>query len=83
MTLHYLDLEFLKNSNFYFVKNTKAIKKNNKIPKTIKEKINNTKQNNLRYLLKEKTFLPLTTLRLKSIKPDIPPIAKINKIVNL
>ena len=83
MTLHYLDLEFLKNSNFYFGKNTKAIKKNNKIPKTIKEKINNTKQNNLRYLLKEKTFLPLTTLRLKSIKPDIPPIAKINKIVNL
>ena len=73
----------MKNSNFYFGKNTKAIKKNNKIPKTIKEKINNTKQNNLRYLLKEKTFLPLTTLRLKSIKPDIPPIAKINKIVNL
>ena len=73
----------MKNSNFYFGKNTKAIKKNNKIPKTIKEKINNTKQNNLRYLLKEKTFLPLTTLRLKSIKPDTPPIAKINKIVNL
>jgi len=73
----------LKNSNYYFGKNTKAIKKNNKIPKTIKEKINNTEQNNLRYLLKVKTFLPLTTLRLKSIKPDTPPIANINNIVNL
>ena len=47
MTSLYLAYEFLKNSNYYFGKNTKAIKKNNKIPKTIKEKINNTEQNNL------------------------------------
>ena len=83
MILYFLDLCFLKNSNLYFGKNTKAIKKNNKIPKTTKEKINNTEQNNLRYLLKAKTFLPLTTLRLNSIKPETTPIAKINKIVNL
>ena len=83
MILYFLDLSFLKNSNLYLGKNTKAVKKNNKIPKTTKEKINNTEQNNLRYLLKAKTFLPLTTLRLKSIKPETPPIAKINKIVNL
>ena len=42
--LFFLVLIYLKNnSNYYFGKNTKAIKKNNKIPKTTKEKINNTK----------------------------------------